>query len=95
MFIFFGVNLQVLFDSWHKVNYLSISDNEIPKDKDLSQRKCTPMTTNSKCYYNGRKIVSYSDEDNNNTRIVGGGETSAHEYPFMVRILNLKIANLS
>ena len=44
------------------------------------------MTTNSKCYYNGRKIVSYSDDDNNNTRIVGGGETSAHEYPFMVRI---------
>jgi len=65
------------------------SDNEIPKDKDLSQRKCTPMTTNSKCYYNGRKIVSYSDDDNNNTRIVGGGETSAHEYPFMAALMRV------
>lgn len=51
-------------------------ESDVPSDKDISSRKCSPMPTNHQCTYDGRRIVN-------------GKETNRNEYPFMVSFLAL------
>ena len=47
------------------------TSNEIPANKKLAERKCSPAPTNHKCYFDGRRIVN-------------GKEAPKNAYPFMV-----------
>ena len=64
-------------------NYPQVARKPTKPKKNLSQRKCSPMNTSHKCYYrNGQ----FYNSENLDAKIVGGFETSKHEYPFMVSI---------
>jgi len=50
--------------------------NEIDPERDLASRKCSPMPTNQKCTYNGRRIVN-------------GQEAPRNAYPFMAAMMRV------
>lgn len=57
-------------------------ESDVPSDKDISSRKCSPMPTNHQCTYDGRRIVN-------------GKETNKNAYPFMVILVFISKWNKS